>query len=197
MSLTAPSDTAARRRNARVALICGATFVLMTGAAFAAVPLYRAFCQLTGFDGATRRSDTASDAVIGQALTVRFDTNVRGLPWTFTADQTAQTMKIGETKLALFKVTNTSDKPVTGRAVFNVVPEQAGPYFRKLECFCFTDQTIGPHTSVDMPVLYFVDPAYAQDINTKGKSEVTLSYTFYPATDTPPASRSVSAGIGQ
>ena len=183
MSLTVPSEAIERRRNLRVAVICGAAFVVMTGAAFAAVPLYRAFCQLTGFDGATRRADTASASVIGQTLTVSFDTNVRGLPWTFTADQTAQTMKIGETKLALFKVTNTSDSPVTGRAVFNVVPEQAGPYFRKLECFCFTDQTIGAHTAVDMPVLYFIDPAYAKDINTKGKGAVTLSYTFYPATD--------------
>lgn len=183
MSLTVPSEAVERRRNVRLALICGAVFVLMTGAAFAAVPLYRAFCQLTGFDGATRRADTASTAVIGQTLTVSFDTNVRGLPWTFTADQTSQTMKIGETKLALFRVTNTSDKPVTGRAVFNVVPEQAGPYFRKLECFCFTDQTIAAHTTVDMPVLYFIDPAYADDINTKGKGAVTLSYTFYPATD--------------
>ncbi len=179
----APSESRERRRNLRVALICGATFVVMTGAAFAAVPLYRAFCQLTGFDGATRRADTASETVIGQALTVSFDTNVRGLPWTFTADQSAQTMKIGETKLALFKVTNNANKPITGRAVFNVVPEQAGPYFRKLDCFCFTDQTIAAHATVDMPVLYYVDPAYAQDINTRGKGAVTLSYTFYPATD--------------
>ena len=185
MSLIAPSEVLERRRNLRVALICGATFVVMTGAAFVAVPLYRAFCQLTGFDGATRRADSASDTVIGQTLTVSFDTNVRGLPWTFTADQSAQTMKIGETKLALFKVTNTSDKPITGRAVFNVVPEQAGPYFRKLDCFCFTNQTIAANTTVDMPVLYFIDPAYAEDINTKGKGAVTLSYTFYPATDAP------------
>ena len=187
MSLIAPSEVLERRRNLRVALICGATFVVMTGAAFAAVPLYRAFCQLTGFDGATRRADSASDTVIGQTLTVSFDTNVRGLPWTFTADQSAQVMKIGETKLALFKVTNTSDKPITGHAVFNVVPEQAGPYFRKLDCFCFTNQTIAANTTVDMPVLYFIDPAYAEDINTKGKGAVTLSYTFYPAADGPKA----------
>ena len=187
MSLIAPSEVLERRRNLRVALICGATFVVMTGAAFASVPLYRAFCQLTGFDGATRRADSASDTVIGQTLTVSFDTNVRGLPWTFTADQSAQTMKIGETKLALFKVTNTSDKPITGHAVFNVVPEQAGPYFRKLDCFCFTNQTIAANTTVDMPVLYFIDPAYAEDINTKGKGAVTLSYTFYPAADGPKA----------
>lgn len=185
MSLTALSDIeeAARRRNGRVALICLAAFVVMLSAAFAAVPLYRAFCQLTGFDGATRRATTASDSVIGQTLTVRFDTNVRDLPWTFTADQLSQTMKIGETKLALFKVTNRSKQPLTGRAVFNVVPEQAGPYFQKLDCFCFTNQTIAAGATVDMPVLYFVDPAYAQDINTKGKGEVTLSYTFYPAQD--------------
>lgn len=186
MSLTVPSDPAptgddVRRRNARVALICLAAFVVMVGAAFASVPLYRAFCQLTGFDGTTRRAESASATVLANQVTVRFDTNVRGLPWTFTADQSAQTMKIGETKLALFRVTNTSDKPMTGRAVFNVTPEQAGPYFQKLDCFCFTDQTIAAGATVDMPVLYFIDPKYAEDVNTRGKGQITLSYTFYPS----------------
>lgn len=94
----------------------------------------------------------------------------------------SQEAKIGETKIAFFKVTNNSDKPVTGRALFNVVPEQAGPYFQKLQCFCFSDQTIAAGATVDMPVLYYVDPKYADDINTKGKPEVTLSYTFFPTT---------------
>ncbi|WP_296596313.1 cytochrome c oxidase assembly protein [Phenylobacterium sp.] len=171
-----------RKRNAKVALICAATFFGMTGAAFAAVPLYKMFCQVTGFDGATRRAKGESDKVLGKTLTIRFDANVRDLPWTFKAEQVSQEARIGETKIAFFKVTNNSDKPVTGRALFNVVPEQAGPYFQKLQCFCFSDQTIAPRATVDMPVLYYVDPKYADDIDTKGKPEVTLSYTFFPTT---------------
>ncbi|MEO8115935.1 MAG: cytochrome c oxidase assembly protein [Phenylobacterium sp.] len=179
-----------RRRNRRVAAICAVTFLGMIGAAYASVPLYRAFCQATGYDGTVSKADARPDQVLGQTLTIRFDVNTRDLPWTFTTEQTAQTAKIGETKLALFKVTNHSDKPVTGRAVFNVVPEQAGAYFRKLECFCFSDQTLAAGQTVEMPVLYFVDPGYAQDFETKLKKEVTLSYTFYPAVDAKPVTAS-------
>lgn len=179
-----PTSDPKPRRNARVALISGVAALAMVGAAYAAVPLYRVFCQMTGFDGATRRAEAASDKVLDKTVTVRFDANVSGLPWTFTPSQTAQTAKIGETKLAFFKVTNNSDKPVTARAVYNVVPEQAGIYFQKLQCFCFNDQTIAAHATVEMPVLYFIDPKYADDINTKGKPEVTLSYTFYPSVQT-------------
>jgi cytochrome c oxidase assembly protein subunit 11 len=188
-----PPLTPQQRRNRNVALICAASFFGMVGAAYAAVPIYRAFCQLTGFDGTTRRAEVAPDTVLDRTLTIRFDANIRDLPWTFTAEQTTQAAKIGETKIALFKVTNTSDKPVTGRAVFNVVPEQAGPYFQKLECFCFSDQTIGAGQTVEMPVLYFVDPKYATDFETKGKSEITLSYTFYPAVDAPEAATQAKA----
>jgi cytochrome c oxidase assembly protein subunit 11 len=174
-----------QRRNRKVGLICGLTFAGMVGAAYASVPLYRAFCQVTGFDGTVMRAEKASAVVSDQSVTVRFDANVRELPWKFTAEQTSQEAKLGETKIAFFKVVNTSDKPVTARATFNVVPEQAGGYFKKLQCFCFSDQTIGPGQSVDMPVLYFVDPKYAEDFETKGKKEITLSYTFFPATDVP------------
>lgn len=190
MSSNVPSDRPRadpdRRRNLRVAVICAGVFFLMTGAAFAAVPIYRAFCQLTGFDGATRKAEQASATVLGKTLVVRFDANVRDLPWTFKAEQTAQTVKIGETKLAFFKVTNNSDKPVTGRAIYNVVPEQAGPYFQKLQCFCFDDMTIRPGETIEAPVLYFIDPKYAADLNTRGKPEVTLSYTFFPSTTAAP-----------
>jgi len=171
------------RRNRRVALICAAAFFGMIGAAYASVPLYRAFCQLTGFDGTVRKADSAPGEVLDRTLTVRFDANVRDLPWTFTTQQTSQTVKIGETKLAFFKVTNNSDRPITGRAVFNVVPEQAGPYFMKLDCFCFDDQTIAAGQTLEMPVLYFIDPKYAADFATKGKPEVTLSYTFFPSVE--------------
>jgi cytochrome c oxidase assembly protein subunit 11 len=184
MSSNAPSKPESQqRRNARLALICVGAFVAMTGAAYAAVPIYKAFCQATGFDGATRKAASASDTVLNNALLVRFDTNVRDLPWDFTAEQSSQTLKVGETGLAFFKVTNTSDKPMTGRATYNVVPEQVGPYFQKLECFCFTEQTIKAGETMEFPVVYFVDPKFAEDENTKGKKEITLSYTFWQAVE--------------
>jgi len=181
MSSTGPSDPN-RRRNARVALACAAGFAGMLGVAYASVPLYRAFCELTGFDGTTRRAEAAPGRALEQTLVVRFDANVRDLPWEFRAQQRKQTVKIGETKLAYFKVTNRGASPVTGRAVFNVVPEEAGRYFQKLDCFCFTDQTLQPGQTMDMPVLYFIDPKFAADRETKGEPEVTLSYTFFPST---------------
>jgi len=189
-----PDRNPQTRRNGMVALICGATFLGMVGAAYAAVPLYRAFCQVTGYGGTVRKAETAPGQVLAQDITVRFDTNVRDLPWDFKAEQTAQTLKIGETKLAFFKVTNHADHPITARALFNVAPEQAGVYFRKLQCFCFSDQTIGAGQTVEMPVLYFVDPKYAQDYETKNQHDVTLSYTFFPATDAPPAPAAKAAG---
>lgn len=181
-------DVRIRRRNRNVALIAVATFFGMIGAAYASVPLYRAFCQATGFDGTIARATSAPDTVLGQEISVRFDTNVRGVPFDFAAEQVSQPVKLGETKLAFFKVTNHADHPVTARATFNVVPEQAGAYFRKLQCFCFSDQTIAAGQTVEMPVLYFVDPKYAQDFETKTAKEVTLSYTFYPAVDAKPKS---------
>lgn len=172
------------RRNRRMGLILTAVFVGMVGAAFASVPLYRAFCQLTGFDGTVRRAEAAPGQVLARKLTIRFDVNIRDLPWSFQAEQTSQRLRIGETGMAFFKVTNHADHPVTGRAVYNVVPEQAGPYFQKLQCFCFSDQTIQPGQTVEFPMVYFVDPKYAEDFETKGKGEVTLSYTFYPSVET-------------
>ena len=153
----------------------------MTRAAFAAVPLYKAFCQATGFDGNPRKAVAAADKVLDRTVTVRFDANVNGLPWTFTAEQASQQVKIGETKLAFFKVTNHAATPITARAVYNVTPETAGAYFNKLQCFCFSDQTIAAGATVEMPVLYFIDPKFASDIDTKGEPQVTLSYTFFPA----------------
>jgi cytochrome c oxidase assembly protein subunit 11 len=175
-----PSASTLARRNALVGVICFAVFAGMVGAAFAAVPLYRAFCQLTGYDGTIRKAEKAPDKALDRKITVRFDTNTRDLPWTFKAKQLNQTLKIGETGLAYFTVTNNSDRPYTARASYNVVPEQAGAYFQKLQCFCFSDQTIGPHQTVEFPVLYFVDPKFATDFETRGSTEVTLSYTFFP-----------------
>jgi cytochrome c oxidase assembly protein subunit 11 len=173
-----------------VALICGGVFVGMVGAAFAAIPFYRAFCQATGYGGTVRKAEAAPGQVLDRTLQIRFDTNVRGLPWDFTPEQTDQAVKIGATQVAMFKVTNHADRPITARAVFNVAPEQAGVYFRKLSCFCFSDQTVAAGATVEMPVLYFVDPKYAQDFETKNGKTITLSYTFFPATDVkPPAAK--------
>jgi cytochrome c oxidase assembly protein subunit 11 len=183
MSRTDPSKRRKLSRNAGIALICGAVIVGMVGAAYASVPLYRVFCQVTGYGGTVRKAEAAPDKPLDQTLLIRFDTNVRGLPWEFKAEQVDQTVKIGATQVAIFKVTNRSDKPVTARAVFNVVPEQAAVYFRKLSCFCFSDQTVAAGATVEMPVLYFVDPKYAQDFETRNGKTITLSYTFFPATD--------------
>ena len=153
----------------------------MTGAAFASVPFYRAFCQATGFAGTVSKAKAAPGVILAKTVTVSFDTNVRNLPWTFAAEQRSQKLRIGDTGLAFFNVTNNSDSTITGHAVYNVSPDQAGAYFHKLQCFCFTDQTIPAHTKVRFPVVYFVDPQFARDSDTSGYSDLTLSYTFYPA----------------
>jgi cytochrome c oxidase assembly protein subunit 11 len=176
------ATTAARRRsNGAIALACAAVFVAMVGAAFASVPLYRAFCQATGFAGAVSRASVAPSRILAQRVTVTFDTNVRGLPWVFAAEQRSQQIHIGDTGLAFFTVANTGDRPITGHAVYNISPDQAGAYFHKLQCFCFTDQTIPAHTTVRFPVVYFVDPQFARDSDTRRFTDLTLSYTFYPA----------------
>lgn len=176
------------KRNHLIGAICAGGVVFMTGAAFAAVPLYKMFCQVTGFDGTVRRAEVAPAAedVLDRQITVRFDTNVRDLPMRFRAEQTLQKVRIGETGMAYFDVTNTSDKPIQARAAYNVVPENTGPYFQKLQCFCFETQTIQPGQTIKFPIQYFVAPELATDRETRGASEITLSYTFYPAKDGAP-----------
>ncbi|CAN5295659.1 cytochrome c oxidase assembly protein [soil metagenome] len=170
-----------KRSHAKVAMICGVAFFGMVGAAYAAVPLYKMFCQATGFDGTVRKAVAKPGKVLDRKIEIRFDANVRNLPWDFQAMQISQEVRIGDTGLAFFKVTNNGDKPFTGRALYNVVPETAGAYFQKLECFCFSNQTIEPGQTVEFPVVYFVDPKFVDDIDTKDKSSITLSYTFFPA----------------
>jgi cytochrome c oxidase assembly protein subunit 11 len=179
------SDTADQaRRNGRVALICAGVFVIMVGAAFAAVPFYRAFCQATGFNGAVKRASARSAAgspISNRTVVVRFDTNVNGVDWRFQPVQAQQTVHLGEHKLAFFRATNLGRTTVTGRALFNVLPESAGQYFSKLECFCFRNQTLAPGQTAEFPVVYIVDPHYAIDRDTRTQTEITLSYTFFPA----------------
>ena len=163
-----------------IAIACVFTVMFMTGAAFAAVPLYQLFCQVTGFDGTVKRAEAAPDTVLDETVLVRFDTNVRGLPMTFRAEQVSQRVRIGETGIAFFDVTNTSDRPINATAAYNVVPERAGPYFQKLQCFCFEEQVIEPGQTMKFPIQYFVAPEIATDRESRGVREITLSYTFYP-----------------
>jgi cytochrome c oxidase assembly protein subunit 11 len=168
-------------RNLRVALIAGSVAAGMVGMSYAAVPLYRLFCQVTGFGGTTQRADAAPEKATDSPVSVRFDANTSGnLAWSFHAVQTQMTVKVGEQNMAYYKATNISDKPVTGTAVFNVTPVQAGVYFNKIQCFCFTEQTLKPGESIEMPVSFFVDPDMLQDPDAAGIKEITLSYTFYP-----------------
>lgn len=177
-----------------VALICAAVVMGMTGAAFAAVPLYRLFCQVTGFDGTVRKAEAAPTQILDKTVLIRFDTNVRNLPMDFKAEQVSQRVRIGETGMAYFKVTNTSDQPIHATAGYNVVPERAGPYFQKLQCFCFDSQTIPAGATMQFPVQYFVAPELATDREARGATEITLSYTFYPAKDGAPQATANGTG---
>jgi cytochrome c oxidase assembly protein subunit 11 len=169
-------------RNRRVALMAGSVAAGMVGLAYASVPLYALFCQVTGFGGTTQRAAVAPSQVNDQTVTVRFDANIApSLNWSFHAGQSAQTIKFGEQVLAVYKARNLGTELLTGTAVFNVSPPEAGIYFNKIQCFCFTEQTLKPGETVEMPVSYFVDPAMLDNANTKGIREITLSYTFYPA----------------
>ena len=180
--MTAPrqQESKGQRRHGVVALALAGLVAGMVGLSFAAVPLYRIFCQATGYNGTPQRADKGADHVLDRTITVRFDGNVDpGLPWSFAPVQHTMEVKIGETALAFFKATNNADTPVTGNAIFNVSPEQAGLYFTKIECFCFTQQTLKAGASVEMPVTFFVDPKIVDDADTKNIGEITLSYTFY------------------
>jgi cytochrome c oxidase assembly protein subunit 11 len=168
-------------KNLRVAIIAASVAAGMVGMSYAAVPLYRLFCQVTGFGGTTQRAEAAPERATDTPVSVRFDANTSGnLAWSFHAVQTQMTVKVGEQNMAYYKATNISDKPVTGTAVFNVTPVNAGAYFNKIQCFCFTEQTLQPGESIEMPVSFFVDPDMLEDPDAAGIKEITLSYTFYP-----------------
>ena len=173
--------TALAQKNSRTALLMALLVAGMIGFAFASVPLYRMFCQLTGFDGTPLRADSAPGAVAGQ-VGVRFDANVHsGLPWRFEPVQRTVRIAPGARVQVAYRAENLSSLPVTGQAVYNVSPAQAAKYFKKIDCFCFTDQALKGGESVDMPIVFFVDPAITTDPDTKALDEITLSYTFYPA----------------
>lgn len=183
-------------RNTRVAVFCAAFAVGMVGLAYASVPLYRLFCQLTGFAGTTQRAERPSTKVLEKLITVRFDANVgAGLSWDFQPVEPAVTLKIGENGLAFYRVKNRSDKPVVGTATFNVTPDQAGAFFNKVECFCFTEQRLEPGETAELPVSFFIDPAIVKDVDGASIKNITLSYTFFPV-DKPKERVTTGAGAG-
>lgn len=170
------------RKNRKVALIAAGGALAMLGLGYASVPLYRLFCQVTGYGGTTQRADAEKVSgvkVAGKMIRVRFDANTApGLPWTFKPQQVSQDLRIGERKIATYEAKNLSGRVVAGTAMFNVSPEQAGKYFNKIQCFCFTEQKLLPGQDVRMPVIYYVDPAILDDPAASNIEEITLSYTF-------------------
>ena len=172
--------TAVAARNRRTATIMAVMAAAMVALAFASVPLYRMFCELTGFDGTPLRAESAPGAIAGQ-IGVRFDANISPkLPWRFEPVQERVRIAPGARTQILYRATNLTARETTGQAVFNVSPALAGQYFSKIECFCFTEQTLKGGQSVDMPVVFYVDPKLRTDPDTKDIDEITLSYTFYP-----------------
>src|SRR6204780_5755624 len=190
-----PTPSAPRLgRDALVAAICGLVVVLMVGASYAAVPFYNWFCRATGFNGTTQVATSApSAAPLERRIAIRFDSNVAGgLPWKFEPEQTEINIKIGQVVTVYYNVTNQSARTTTGQAAYNVAPLTVGAYFEKINCFCFTEQTMGPGEKREMPVVFYVDPSIVNDVDNDGLNSIPLSYTFYPVRE--PAIKPVAAG---
>jgi cytochrome c oxidase assembly protein subunit 11 len=175
-------------RDALVAAICGLVVVLMVGASYAAVPFYNWFCRATGFNGTTQvATSLPSGAPLERRIAVRFDTNVAGgLPWKFEPEQTEIEVKIGQVVTVYYNVTNQAARATTGQAAYNVAPLTVGSYFEKINCFCFTEQTMAPGEKREMPVVFYVDPSIVNDHDNDTLNTITLSYTFYPVRDATP-----------
>ena len=168
------------RANRRVAVICLSLAVSMVGVAYAAVPLYRLFCQVTGYGGTTQVATVAPTKVVDRQITIRLDANTaRDMPWQFKPVEKTVQIKIGENRLVYYRAFNPTDETIKGTATFNVTPLEAGVYFNKVACFCFTEQVLKPGEEVDMPVSFFVDPSFVDDPMMKTVTAITLSYTFY------------------
>jgi cytochrome c oxidase assembly protein subunit 11 len=197
------ADATLNRAKRRTGMLAAMLAVGMIGLAYASVPLYRLFCQATGFGGTTGRAEAAAlpdakrlQALGGRKIKIRFDSNVSpGMPWQFVPKDREESIKIGEKRLAFYTATNLAATATTGRAIFNVSPDTAGQYFRKIECFCFTEQTLAAGETIDMPVTYFIDPAILDDPDARKIDEITLSYTFYPVDNPAPKRLSTSTTV--
>ncbi|PPR64389.1 MAG: Cytochrome c oxidase assembly protein CtaG [Alphaproteobacteria bacterium MarineAlpha4_Bin2] len=172
------------RRNHRLVAGLSVVVVVMVGLSYAAVPLYDLFCRVTGYGGTTQIAVERSATTSERPIKVRFDAMVTNIDWAFQPTQRQIKLKVGENALAFYRATNRSSERLTGTATFNVTPLKAGAYFNKVECFCFTEQTLAPGETIEMPVAFFVDREIDEDPNLKDVKTITLSYTFYPATPT-------------
>ena len=169
------------RRDILIAFICGGVVAAMIGASFAAVPLYSWFCRTTGFGGTTQVAKAAPKETLARTITVRFDANVNAaLPWRFVPERNTIDVKLGEVVTVYYAVTNESARKTVGQAAYNVSPPTVGRYFEKINCFCFTEQTLAPGEKRDMAVVFYVDPKLAKDADENDVNMITLSYTFYP-----------------
>ncbi len=170
-----------RRRDILVAASCGVFVAVMVGASYAAVPFYNWFCRVTGFNGTTQVATVAPSQILDRKITVRFDANVGGgLPWKFAPERTSIDLRLGEVVTVLYDVVNESARETMGQAGYNVTPLTVGAYFQKINCFCFTEQTLKAGEHREMPVVFYVDPALAKDADGADLDTITLSYTFYP-----------------
>lgn len=186
------------RSNRRIAFICVGFFAGMLGMAYAAVPLYDMFCRVTGYGGTTQRVEQYSNTVLDRDIKVRFDANTAGgLPWDFKPVTRDVTIKIGETTQVSYEAKNVFSQPISGRASFNVTPPLAGAYFMKVECFCFTDTELQPGETMDMPVVFYVDPAIIEVPELKNINTITLSYTFFPLDRDGPQASAAAVPAGQ
>jgi cytochrome c oxidase assembly protein subunit 11 len=182
---------ASRRRDVVVAAACGAFVAVMVGAAYAAVPLYNWFCRTTGFGGTTQVSTAGPSQSLGRSITVRFDANVApGLPWRFVPEKNYVDVRIGEVLTVNYTVTNLAARDTVGQASYNVTPPTTGAYFQKINCFCFTEQSMKAGETREMPVVFYVDPALAQDAEQDGLNTITLSYTYFPVRQPDPLAAS-------
>jgi cytochrome c oxidase assembly protein subunit 11 len=187
---THPPPSKLDRSNRRIALLCAVFFASMVGAAFASVPLYDLFCRATGYGGTTRVASAAPDRTSARHIKVRFDANVApDLPWEFTPELRERNVALGETVLVNFKVKNISDRKTWGTASYNVTPELVGSYFAKLQCFCFTQQSLNAGETMNMPVVFFVDPALNDNADLNKTGSMTLSYTFFATKPSGPVAR--------
>ena len=172
------------RRDLAIAAGCGVFVAAMVGMSYAAVPLYSWFCRTTGFGGTPIVAKAAPAQTLSRRITVRFDANIgSGLPWRFEPERPSIDVSLGEVATVYYSVTNLSSRETTGQAAYNVAPSTAGGYFDKINCFCFTEQRLGPGEKREMAVVFYVDPELAKDIDQNDLNTITLSYTFYPARD--------------
>ncbi|MEM7044099.1 MAG: cytochrome c oxidase assembly protein [Pseudomonadota bacterium] len=172
------------KRHLITALGAFGVILAMVGLTAASVPLYRLFCQVTGYGGTTQVAEEAVPGAVDRTIRVRFDASIGDeLPWRFQPAQREIEIPIGEETLAFYRAVNDSDRPIVGSSTFNVTPHKAGPYFSKIDCFCFIEQVLQPGEAVDMPVSFFVDPAILDDDNTQDLTTITLSYTFFMLED--------------